>query len=53
MTFGHTLQTANEDDMLIFLRGGLQIYLEYWNFTSSTPMEYSQTLLQHPSNVNT
>ena len=31
MTFDHPLRTMNENDMLEFLRGVLQIYLEYWN----------------------
>ena len=31
LTFGHPLLIMNEKDILGFLRGVLEIYLEYWN----------------------
>ena len=36
-TFNHPLKTMENCDMLSFLRGVLQVYLEFWN--SSNPFE--------------
>ena len=36
-TFSHPLKTMEDYDMLSFLRGVLQVYLEFWN--SSNPFE--------------
>ena len=34
-TFSHPSKTMEDCDMLSFLRGVLQVYLEYWNSSSS------------------
>ena len=32
-TFSHLTKTMDDGDMLSFLRGVLQVYLEFWNAT--------------------
>ena len=33
-TFNHSSKTMEDGDMLSFLHGVLQVYLEYWNSSS-------------------
>ena len=46
-TFGHPLKTIEDCDMLSFLHGVLQVYLEFWN--SSHPFEEYVPDLNKPS----
>ena len=45
--FSHPLKTMEDFDMLLFLRGVLQVYLEFWN--SSNPFEEYVPDLTKPS----
>ena len=45
--FSHPLKTMEDCDMLSFLRGVLQVYLEFWN--SSNPFEEYVPVFTKPS----
>ena len=46
-TFSHPLKTMEDCDMLSFLHGVLQVYLEFWN--SSNPFEEYMPYFTKPS----
>ena len=44
LTFEHPLCTMDKEDLHSFLKGTLQVYVEFWNVTDPPPFEYAPEL---------